>query len=291
MRRRRCRRVTGPRRSRTRFSRRPRPFGSTRSLARLTAAERAALPGSLRSRRDHATALRTLAARRSARVARAPAALHERLGKPTARGICSISIASSRDRSPPRSTTSASPSCRSRRRCRARNVYPHDATREEIEAFLAAQSGSTRRNPRGAYRRPPRDAHEHQRRHRHARTLRAHARAASRTARAAACIWQIARDRIRSTPCRIRSPIQTNCRSAFALLMRAAKTLEPARRRVRALPAQPRARPRHQRLRERRRVVGHRPLRTPQRADRRVRDVRRRAVRREGVSQHEHPAA
>jgi hypothetical protein len=46
----------------------------------------------------------------------------------------------------------------------------------------------------------------------------------------------------------------------------------------------------HQRLRERRRVLGHRPLQAPQRADRRVRDLRRRAVRRESVPQHEHHA-
>ena len=68
--------------------------------------------------------------------------------------------------------------------------------------------------------------------------------------------------------------------SATSMRRRRGRT---GRRGTRALPAQPRARPAHERLRERRCGVGHRPVPAPQRADRRVRDLRRRAVRREGV--------
>ncbi len=63
------------------------------------------------------------------------------------------------------------------------------------------------------------------------------------------------------------------------------------RRRVRRLPAQPRPRPAVERLRERRRRLGDRPLRPAERPDRLVRDLRRRALRSEGVSVDEPPAA
>ena len=78
---------------------------------------------------------------------------------------------------------------------------------------------------------------------------------------------------------------------------RAARSL-PRRRpdrargpRVRALSEKPGPRPALRRLRERRRRLGHRPLRTAQRPDRRLRDLRRRAVRRQDVPRLEPPAA
>ncbi len=70
---------------------------------------------------------------------------------------------------------------------------------------------------------------------------------------------------------------------SHGLLNEAADGGREGRLGVRALPAQPRARPSVGRLRVGRRGVGHGPLQEPQRADRVLRDLRRLALRREDL--------
>ena len=82
------------------------------------------------------------------------------------------SIACTRDRSLRRSPTSVRLSSPSTSNVPTRNMYPLDATKEEIDCFPRREPGDARRDPRRAHRGPPRHEGEHRTRPEHPQRLR-----------------------------------------------------------------------------------------------------------------------
>ena len=169
-------------------------------------------------------------------------ALHERLGKPAVtRNLLDLYRL---DQGPIVTTLDnrREPFLPVARETPGKNVYPADAA-EQVEIVPRSPTGATRRNPRGAFSRAARDGHEHQRRYCDAQALRPDPRTASGPARESP-----GTGKARVAGFVLRGAVSHCLSTGNDARLRVADAGGGQDRalghRVRALPAQPRPRPR-----------------------------------------------